>query len=46
MEINSAKFNIQQGNINVLRAQSGTDVGATIPAWVKASACDWSNDVI
>ncbi len=44
--INSVEFNVQQGNINVLRAQSGTDVGAPIPAWVKASACDWSNDVI
>lgn len=44
--INSVQFSIQQGNINVLKAQSGTDVGAPIPAWVKTNACDWSNGLI
>ena len=42
--INSVQFNIQQGNIEVLRGQSGTDVGAPIPSWVKTNACDWSNN--
>jgi len=44
--INSAQFNIQEGIIDVLRGQSGTDVGTPIPAWVKTNACDWSNNQI
>jgi len=44
--INSAQFNIQGGIIDVLRGQSGTDLGAPIPAWVKTNACDWSNNQI
>ena len=44
--INSAQSNIQGGIIDVLRGQSGTDVGAPIPAWVKTNACDWSNNQI
>jgi hypothetical protein len=44
--LNSVEFNIQQGNIDVLRTQSGVDLGAPIPAWVKTNACDWSNGSI
>jgi len=32
--------------MNVQRGQSGTDTGATIPAWVKSNACLWSENQI
>ena len=44
--LNSLEFNIQQGNIDVLRGQSTTDANDPIPQWVKTNACDWSNNQI
>lgn len=44
--VNSVEFYIAQGTINVLRAQSGTDIGTAIPAWVKNDACQWSSSQI
>ena len=44
--INSVQFMIEQGNIDVLRGISGTDLGSPIPSWVKTNACDWSNGLI
>jgi len=38
--------NIQDDNINVMRGQSGLDVGAQTPGWVKSNACLWSTDQI
>jgi len=43
---NSIQFYIKQGTINVLRAQSGADIGSSIPVWVKNNACQWSNSQI
>ena len=42
--VSSVQFYIQDGIINVLRGQNGTDTGATIPAWVKSNACLWSDN--
>ncbi|MEK0337984.1 MAG: peptidase, partial [Nitrosopumilus sp.] len=39
----SVQSYIQDGTINVLRGQNGTDAGATIPAWVKSNACLWAD---
>jgi hypothetical protein len=33
--------NIQDNIINVMRGQSGLDVGTQTPDWVKNNACDW-----
>jgi hypothetical protein len=43
---NITESQINNGTISVMRGQSGTDVGAVIPDWVKTNACDWSNDLI
>jgi len=44
--VSSTQFYIQDGSINVLRGQNGTDAGAQIPAWVKSNACLWSDSLI
>ncbi len=43
---NSTQSHIQNGTINVLRGQSGTDIGTAIPAWVKNNTCQWSSSQI
>jgi hypothetical protein len=44
--ITIVETNIGDGNINVMRGQSGDDLGASSPAWVKSNACLWSTDQI
>ncbi len=43
---NSTQSYIQNGTINVLKGQSGTDIGTQTPSWVKNNACLWSGSQI
>ncbi len=43
---NSTQSYIQNGTINVLKGQSGTDIGTQTPSWVKNNACLWSDSQI
>jgi hypothetical protein len=42
--ITLTQTNIEEGAINVLRTQSGINVGAQTPDWVKSNTCLWSTD--
>jgi hypothetical protein len=42
--ITLTQTNIEEGAINVLRTQSGLDLGAQTPDWVKNNTCLWSTD--
>lgn len=44
--ITIVETNIQDGNISVMRGQSGDDLGTSTPAWVQSNACLWSTDQI
>jgi hypothetical protein len=43
---NSTQSAILNGTINVMKGQSGTDIGTATPSWVKTTACNWSNNLI
>jgi len=42
--ITLVETNIGDGNITVMRGQSGDDLATPTPSWVKSNACLWSTD--